>query len=270
MGTFPRFLSPFSVRPSFRRPLPLTAPDDGDNLGPSAGQERSNHEYPQTRRRRTIPSCNGSCRQRRPVARPGPGPGVRPPAVVPRGQVRPVHPLGRLFDDRPRGMGPPDPPDPAQGVSVLRRQFQPRRLQPRRVGRPGPRRGSQVRHHHLQAPRRLRHLRQRRLRLRHHEGQVRQGHPRSALGLDEKGRHPARVLLFHHGLASPRLPAPPGLGEGPDGEGRRLRPLHGLRDKSAQGAGDASTTRRSSGSTGNGSTRTRSSGPSPSARCCSR
>ncbi|MCK7522288.1 MAG: alpha-L-fucosidase [Ignavibacteriales bacterium] len=54
-------------------------------------------------------------------------------------------------------------------------------------------------------------------RLRHHARQVRPGHPRPALGLDEEGRHPARVLLLHHGLAPPRLPAPPALGEGPDG-----------------------------------------------------
>jgi hypothetical protein len=133
-------------------------------------------------------------------------------------------------------VGPAALPDPSRGIPILRRQLQPRRVRPRRVGRPGQGRRREVCHHHLQAPRRLLDLRQRPHRLRCHEGQVREGHPRPPRRLDEEGGDPARLLLFDHGLAPSRLPAPAGLGKGPDGEGRRLRPLHGLRREPAQGA----------------------------------
>ena len=127
--------------------------------------------------------------------------------------------------------------------------------------------GVEVRRYHLQAPRRLRHLRQRFLRLRRHVREIRQGHPGTALGLDEKGRHPARLLLFDHGLAPSRLPAPAALGDEAD---RRRAPTSAATWTSPQISSrnwSPSTIRPSSGSTASGSTRTRSSGPSPSGRC---
>ena len=82
-----------------------------------------------------------------------------------------------------------------------------------------------------------------------------------------KGRDPARFLLFDHGLAPSRLPAPAALGDEADDEGRRFRPLHGLRRRTSSRNSSPSTIRPSSGSTASGSTPTRSSGPSPSGRC---
>ena len=89
--------------------------------------------------------------------------------VVPRGEVRPLHPLGPLRDPgrRVEGKGRPrdrrvdhEPrEDPGPGVRGPRRAVEPREVRRRGLGAPRPGRGHEVHRHHLEAPRRLRALR---------------------------------------------------------------------------------------------------------------
>ena len=92
----------------------------------------------------------------------------RPDAVVARGPLRHVHPLGALCAAGRRVEGPAHAgdrrvdheqvPHPDRRIRAARRAVQPGEVRRRRLGPPGQAGGHALHGHHLEAPRRLRHV----------------------------------------------------------------------------------------------------------------
>ena len=137
--------------------------------------------------------------------------------LVPRRPVRAVHPLGRLFgargrverQDQLRRVVPGRNQDARSQYEKFAGQFNPGEVRRQGMGPPGQRRRDEIHRHHLQAPRRLRHVPLR------PDGLVHQVHARSSATRSRSwptpagGRHQALLLPLHHGLA------PSGLGHAP-------------------------------------------------------
>ena len=152
-----------TARPSFSLAQPQEAP----------------HEQDHRRRNRPERVCPGVCRRRRgraprPLEDDAPGQGGAARGLR-RGPVRHVHPLGPLrhpgggvegrADARHRRVDHAAGEDPPGRVRGPGEAVQPGEVRRRRVGADRPRRRDALHGHHLQAPRRLRHVRLRRERL---------------------------------------------------------------------------------------------------------
>ena len=127
--------------------------------------------------------------------------------MVPRRQVRAVHPLGPLRDTGgrmerqalagPGRMGDAPLGGAGQGVREARVPLQPGEVQRRRMGEAREGRGHEVHRHHVEAPRRLRDVQVEREPLQHRRRDAVQArHPEGARRRLRARRHPARFLLL--------------------------------------------------------------------------
>ena len=194
----------------------------------------SRHHQPARRRagpdglgRRARHPGRAQDRQARSLRRRDPGPARRPHEMVARRPLRHVHPLGRLFrprrhlqrqaDQGHRRVDHEQRQDPRRRIPRLRQGVQPGEVQRRRMGAHGQGRRHEIHRHHLQAPRRLRHVRLEGLRLEHRQGHALRPRPAEGTGRRLPEIRPqARLLLFPGaGLEQRRLRRRRQVGPGP-------------------------------------------------------
>ena len=129
------------------------------------------------------------------------------PRVVPRGEVRPLHPLGPLRHSRGRVEGPAHSrhrrvdhesrADSGEGIRAARQAVQSRQVQRRRMGAARQRRGHEIHRHHRQASRRLRAVRLEGQQVRHRRCDAVQARcAEGAGGGLREARHAPGLLLF--------------------------------------------------------------------------
>ena len=269
-------LKPRPPRSRRRRPRRLTARAGITILAASpfsgGGSDRHENNY------RSIglpPGHPGSD----PVGFRGPGPrdrrpARRPHAVVARGPLRHVHPLGPLRrpgrrvegQDRTTASGSANSAQiPVAEYDKFAAPVQPGQVRRRRSGsRMAKDAGHEVHRHHQQAPRRLLPVRLEAHRLRRHGHALQARHPEGAGRGVPQGRasRSASTTRSWTGTIPTTCRAAAWENDRP-ADGRRLRPLRRVHEGAAQGAGRPTTARSaSSGSTASG----RTPGPTSAAR----